>query len=85
MVTVETKVQQAIKEILIKEINKHIEAGDNFDVVLSIASLIDSYEEEPDPCEPCKETCDSVGITILRKETWFKTILLDNQAIQLNL
>jgi len=37
--------------------------------VLSIASLIDSYEEEPDPCEPCKETCDSVGITILRKET----------------
>ena len=46
MVTVETRVQQAIKEILIKEINKHLETGDNFDTVLSIASLINAYEEE---------------------------------------
>lgn len=49
MVTVETRVQLAIKEILIEEIEKHLNTGDNFDVVLSIASLIDPYEEEPDP------------------------------------
>ena len=62
MVTVEIRVQQAIKEILIEEINKHLETGDNFDTVLSIASLINPYEEEPDPCEPYKETCDRVGM-----------------------
>ena len=64
MVTVETRVQLAIKEILIEEIEKHLKTGDNFDVVLSIASLIDSYEEEPDPCEPYKEICDRVGTTV---------------------
>ena len=64
MVTVETRVQLAIKEILIEEIEKHLNTGDNFDVVLSIASLIDPYEEEPDPCEPYKETCDRVGMCI---------------------
>ena len=62
MVTVETRVQQAIKEVLIEEIEKHLKTGNNFDVVLSIASLIDSYEEEPDPCEPYKDTCDRVGM-----------------------
>ena len=62
MVTVETRVKQAIKEVLIEEIEKHLKTGNNFDVVLSIASLIDSYEEEPDPCEPYKDTCDRVGM-----------------------
>lgn len=58
MVTVETRVQQAIKEVLIEEIEKHLNTGDNFDVVLSIASLIDPYEEEPDACyEDCKGMC----------------------------
>ena len=62
MVTVETRVQQAIKEILVEEINKHLETGNNFDTVLSIASLINPYDEEPDPCELYKETCDRVGM-----------------------
>ena len=62
MVKVGTRIQQAIKEILIEEIEKHLKTGDNFDAVLSIASLIDPYEEEPDSCEPYKETCVRVGM-----------------------
>jgi len=40
MVKVETRIQLAIKEILVEELEKHLKSGDNFDVVLSIASLI---------------------------------------------
>ena len=64
MVTVETKVQLALKEFLIEEINKYLKTKKNFDVVLSIASLINPYEEEPDPCEPYKEICDRAGMCI---------------------
>ena len=39
MVTVETKIQQAIKEILEEETWKHLKSNNNFDKVLSIASL----------------------------------------------
>jgi len=34
MVTVETKVQLALKEFLIEEINKYLKTKKNFDVVL---------------------------------------------------
>ena len=58
MVTVETRVQQAIKKILEEETWKHLKTNKNFDKVLSIASLIDKYEPGPDPCyEDCKWMC----------------------------
>ena len=58
MVTVETRVQQAIKEILEEETWKHLKTKNNFDIVISIASLIDKYEPGPDPCyEDCKGMC----------------------------
>ena len=58
MVTVETRVQQAIKDILEEETWKHLKTNKNFDKVLSIASLIDKYEPTPDPCyEDCKGMC----------------------------
>ena len=50
--------QQAIKEILEEETWKHLKTKNNFDIVLSIASLIDKYEPGPDPCyEDCKGMC----------------------------
>ena len=64
MVTLEARVQQAIKEILVEEINKYLKTGNNFDVVLSIASLLNPYEEEPDPCEPYQKICDRAGMCI---------------------
>ena len=58
MVTVETRVQQAIKDILEEETWKHLKTNKNFDKVLSIASLNDKYEPSPDPCyEDCKGMC----------------------------
>ena len=58
MVNVEKRIQQAIKEILIEETWKHLKTNNNFDKVLSIASLIDKYDPGPDPCyEDCKGMC----------------------------
>jgi len=58
LVTVETRVQQAIKEILEEETWKHLKTNNNFDKVLSIASLIDKYDTGLDPCyEDCKGMC----------------------------
>ena len=58
MVNVETRIQQAFKEILIEETWKHLKTNNNFDKVLSIASLIDKYDPGPDPCyEDCRGMC----------------------------
>ena len=58
MVTLEKKIQQAFREILIEETWKHLKTDDNFDKVLSIASLIDKYHPGPDPCyEDCRGMC----------------------------
>ena len=58
MVKVETRIQQAIKEILEEETWKHLKTNNNFDKVLSVASLIDKYDPGPDPCyENCKGMC----------------------------
>ena len=58
MVKVETRIQQAIKEILEEETWKHLKTNNNFDKVLSIASLIDKYDPGPDPCyEDCTGMC----------------------------
>ena len=62
MVTVEKRIQLAIKEILEEETWKHLKTNNNFDKVLSIASLVEPYDEGPDPCEPYKETCNRVGM-----------------------
>ena len=48
MVTVETRIQLAIKEILEEEIWKHLKTKNNFDKILSIASLIEPFDEGPD-------------------------------------
>lgn len=58
MITVETRIQLAIKEILEEETWKHLKTKNNFDKVLSIASLIEPYYEGPDPCyETCRGMC----------------------------
>ena len=58
MVTVETRIQQAIKEILEEETWKHLKTNNNFDKVLSIASLIEPFDEGPDVCyDDCKGMC----------------------------
>ena len=58
MVTVETRIQLAIKEILEEETWKHLKTDNNFDKVLSIASLIEPFDEGPDVCyEDCKGMC----------------------------
>lgn len=58
MVNEKFRIQLAIKEILIKEIWKHLKSNCNFDVVLSIASLIEPFDEGPDPCyEDCPGMC----------------------------
>ena len=58
MIKIEKRIQQAIKEILEEEIWKHLKTNNNFDKVLSIASLIDKYNPGPDPCyEDCTGMC----------------------------
>ena len=58
MVKLETRIQLAIKEILEEETWKHLKTNNNFDKVLSIASLIEPFDEGPDVCyENCKGTC----------------------------
>ena len=58
MIKTEKRVQQAIKKILEEETWKHLKTNNNFDKVLSIASLIDKYEPGPDPCyEDCTGMC----------------------------
>ncbi len=58
MVAVETRVQLAFKEILEEETWKHLKTNNNFDKVLSIASLIEPFDEGPDVCyEECKGMC----------------------------
>ena len=58
MVKVETRIQLAIKEILEEETWKHLKTKNNFDKVLSIASLIEPFDEGHDPCyEDCRGMC----------------------------
>ncbi len=58
MVKVETRIQLAIKEILEEETWKHLKTNNNFDKVLSIASLIEPFNEGPDVCyEDCRGMC----------------------------
>ena len=58
MVKVETRIQLAIKEILEEEIWKHLKTNKNLDKALSIASLIEPFDEGPDTCyEDCRSMC----------------------------
>ncbi len=58
MVTVETRIELAIKEILEEETWKHLKTNNNFDKVLSIASLIEPFDDGPDVCyEDCRGMC----------------------------
>jgi hypothetical protein len=58
MVNLKIKIQQAFKEILEQETWKHLKTNNNFDKVLSFASLIEPYNEGSDPCyEDCRGMC----------------------------
>jgi len=58
MVNDASRIQLAIKEILKKEVWKHLKTNNNFDKVLSIASLIEPFDDGPDVCyEDCKGMC----------------------------
>ena len=58
MIKIEKKVQLAFKELLIKETWNYLKAHNNYERVLSIATLIDKYDPGPDPCyEDCTGIC----------------------------
>ena len=58
MVNLKIKIQKAFKEILEQETWKHLKTNNNFDKVLSFASLIEPYNEGPEPCyEDCRGMC----------------------------
>ena len=63
MVTVETKIQLAIKEILEEQTWKHIKTKNNFDKVLSIASLIEPFDEGPMHVMKTAKVCVLVVMT----------------------
>ena len=76
MVKVETRIQLAIKEILVEETWKHLKTNNNFDKVLSIASLIEPFDEGPDVCyEDCKGMC----VLVVMMAT--NTLLIGEQVI----
>ena len=57
MVKVETEFNQQLKRFLKKKPG-NTKTNNNFDKVLSIASLIEPFDEEPDVCyEDCKGMC----------------------------
>lgn len=49
MVKIETRVHLAIKENLEEETWKHIKTNNNFDKVFSIGTLIEPFDEGPNP------------------------------------
>ena len=62
MVTVEKRIQLAIKEILEEETWKHLKTNNNFDKVLSIASLIEPFDEGLEyVCETDTNSWPTVG------------------------
>ena len=58
MVTVENIIQKEIHRLIIKETWKHLKTSNNFDMVLSLVTLLDPYTPEPDYCvDDCKIMC----------------------------
>ena len=58
MVTVETRIQKEIHRLIVEETWKHLKTSNNFDMVLSLVTLLDPYTPEPDYCdEDCKIMC----------------------------
>ena len=58
MVKIEKRIQLAFKELLIEETWNYLKTHNNYERVLSIASLIDKYDPGPDPCyENCTGMC----------------------------
>ncbi len=58
MVTIETRIQKEIHRLIIEETWKHLKTSNNFDMVLSLATLLDPYKPEPDYCvDDCKIMC----------------------------
>ena len=58
MIKIEKRIQLAFKELLIKETWNYLKTLNNYERVLSIASLIDKYDPGPDPCyEDCTGMC----------------------------
>ena len=58
LIKIEKRIQLAFKELLIKETWNYLKTHNNYERVLSIASLIDKYDPGPDPCyEDCTGIC----------------------------
>ena len=58
MVTVETRIQKEIHRLIVEETWKHLKTSNNFDMVLSLVTLLDPYTPEPDYCvDDCKIMC----------------------------
>ena len=58
MVTVETRIQKEIHRLIVEETWKHLKTSNNFDMVLSLVTLLDPYTPEPDYCvDDCKVMC----------------------------
>ena len=51
MVTVETRIQKEIHRLIVEETWKHLKTSNNFDMVLSLVTLLDPYTPEPDYCD----------------------------------
>jgi hypothetical protein len=58
LIKIEKRIQLAFKELLIEETWNYLKTLNNYERVLSIASLIDKYDPGPDPCyEDCTGMC----------------------------
>jgi len=49
LIKIEKRIQLAFKELLIEETWNYLKTLNNYERVLSIASLIDKYDPGPDP------------------------------------
>ena len=58
MIKIEKRIQLAFKKLLFEETWNYLKTHNNYERVLSIASLIDKYDPGPDPCyEDCTGMC----------------------------
>jgi hypothetical protein len=58
LIKIEKRIQLAFKELLIEETWNYLKTLNNYERVLSIATLIDKYDPKPDPCyEDCSGMC----------------------------
>ena len=58
MIKIEKRIQLAFKKLLFEETWNYLKTHNNYERVLSIATLIDKYDPGPDPCyKDCSGMC----------------------------